>query len=243
MNMLARILGLLLCCALIAVAGPAATAATTAKRAPVLVFGGSGQLGSEIVRALVAKGYPVTVFLRPTSNRSRIERFKVSLVEGDVLQDADVERAMKSQRFGIVINALGRSESDYSFYASSGESIARWAKATGVRQVILHSSVGVGASRAAYPPGMFNERSALFPAKEVAERALIDSGVTYTIIRNAVLRDPLPQAPERARLSEDQTTFGVVSRRGLARLTLECIDQARCANRIFHAIDATLSLQ
>ena len=219
-----------------------ANAAVSGSSGSVLVFGGSGQLGAEIVRALLADGREVVVFLRPTSDRSRLEGLKLRFVEGDVRLDADVRRALESEPFQIVINALGRSESDARLYETSGQSIARWAKATGVQQVILHSSVGVGKSRAAYPDRMFAERSSLFRYKKAAEDALIDSGLTYTIIRNAVLRDLPPTAPERARLSEDQLSFGVVSRRGLARLTRECIASAACANRIFHAADPGMAL-
>ena len=45
----------------------------------VLVFGGTGQLGSAVVRELVAAGYPVTVFVRPSSDRSRLEGLKLEL--------------------------------------------------------------------------------------------------------------------------------------------------------------------
>jgi uncharacterized protein YbjT (DUF2867 family) len=208
----------------------------------ILVFGGSGQLGSEIVKQLLAAGYPVSVFIRPTSDRSRLAGLKVKLIEGNVLNEPDVERALKSQPFDVVINALGRSESGVDFYATSGRLIALWCKATGVKQVILHSSVGVGESRAAYPPGMFPQRSELFVNKQVAEDDLITSGITYTIIRNAVLHELAPGASDGARLYEDQTKFGAVSRRGLARLTRECVGNAACANRIYHAVDAGMPL-
>jgi uncharacterized protein YbjT (DUF2867 family) len=208
----------------------------------ILVFGGSGQLGSEIVKQLVGAGYPVTVFVRPTSDRSRLAGQKVQFIEGNVLYEPDVERALKQRPFDVVINALGRSESGVDFYATSGRLIAQWCKATGVKQVILHSSVGVGASRAAYPPGMYPQRSELFVNKQVAEDDLITSGITYTIIRNAVLHELAPGATDGARLFEDQAKFGAVSRRGLARLTRECVGNAACANRIYHAIDAGMPL-
>lgn len=230
-------------------AGPATAMAAAAPDAgskhgvgPVLVFGGSGQLGSEIVKQLVGAGYPVTVFVRPTSDRARLAGLKVELIEGNVLHEPDVERALKQQRFDVVINALGRSESGVDFYATSGRLIALWCKATGVKQVILHSSVGVGESRAAYPPGMFPQRSELFVNKQVAEDDLVTSGITYTIIRNAVLHELAPGASDGARLFEDQTKFGVVSRRGLARLTRECVGNAACSNKVFHAIDEGMAL-
>jgi uncharacterized protein YbjT (DUF2867 family) len=167
----------------------------------------------------------------------------VQLIQGNVLHEPDVERALKSQRFEVVINALGRSEAGVDFYATSGSLIAQWSKATGVKQVILHSSVGVGASRAAYPANMLPMRSGLFDAKQVAEDDLVTSGITYTILRNAVLHELAPGAVDGAKLYDDQKKFGAVSRRGLARLTRECVGNAACANKIFHAIDPGMPLE
>jgi uncharacterized protein YbjT (DUF2867 family) len=207
----------------------------------VLVFGGAGRLGAEIVRELVGEGHEVTVFLRPSSTRARLEGLPVTLIEGDARVEADVRRAFESKRFNVVVNALGRSESDASFFAITGQHIARAARATGVGHVILHSSVGVGASRAVYPAERLGSMSEVFRAKEVAERELIDSGVTWTIIRNAILRDLPPGVRDGARLLPGETGYGVVSRTGLARLTRECIGNEACRNRIFHAVDAGLT--
>lgn len=216
------------------------TAAGAKPRRAVIVFGGSGQLGSEIVRALLGAGHDVTVFIRPTSDRGRIDGLPISLVAGDVTVEADVERALKARRYDVVVDALGRSGADVGFFAISGPYIARWAAATGVRQIVLHSSVGVGASREAYPPELLPRMERLFAAKKAGEDAVIASGVTYTIIRNAVLRDPPEGTAEHARLVPDEKVYGTVSRRGLARLTLGCVDEPDCADRIFHAIDDTL---
>jgi uncharacterized protein YbjT (DUF2867 family) len=203
----------------------------------ILIFGGSGQLGAEIAKELAGDGHYVHVFVRPGSDRSRLAGQPIEWVVGDVLVEEDVKRALQTQRYAIVINALGRSESGIEFYATSGRWIAKWAKITGVKQMVLHSSVGVGKSAAVYPAERLGAMRALFVAKESAERDLIDSGVTYTIIRNAVLRDLPAGAGHSAKLYEDETKFGAVSRRGLAHLTAECIDSAACANRIFHAVD------
>lgn len=204
----------------------------------VLVFGGSGQLGSLVVRAALADGHKVSVFARESSDMKRLQALPVTVIRGDVREAADVERALRSQSFDVVVDALGRSESGVEFYEQAARHITRWAAPTGVKHIIHHGSVGVAESRAAYPPRLFPERSPLFVSKEAAEKLVRESGVTYTIIRNAVLR-PLPAGQaDQAMLLEDPLTFGAVSREGVARLTVQCFRDPRCTNRTFHAIDA-----
>ena len=72
-------------------AGLAAAAAPVPRE--VLVLGGTGQLGAEIVRRLLVQGDRVTVFTRPGSDRSRLTGLAVGYAEGDLLNEADVTAA------------------------------------------------------------------------------------------------------------------------------------------------------
>lgn len=214
---------------------PGTSPAAETSRAHVLVFGGTGRLGAEIARELVRLGHDVTVFARTTSDRGRLAGLPMRVVEGDALRDDDVRRALESRRFDVVVDALGRSESPPGFFEITGRSIARWSKQTGVRQVILHGSVGAGDSREALPGRPTGTMADVLQAKEAAERALVESGVPYTIIRNGILREGGGTA--QPRLVEDPRALGPVSRRSLAQLTGECILAARCLGRVFHALD------
>ncbi len=225
-----------------------------AKPETVLVFGGSGQLGAEIVRALVAKGHTVSIFVRPSSKLDRLQGVTFGQVQGDVLVEADVAKALKSAKFTVVVDALarGRSQgggrsmesmrSDGEFYEVSERYISKAAKAAGVSQIILHSSVGAGDSRKAYPASRLAAMAAVLDAKSAGEKHVMDSGVPYTIIRNAILRNAKPGDADNAKLSEDQTKFGMVTRTELARLTAECIGNKACTNKIYHAIDEAMGL-
>lgn len=210
----------------------------------VLVFGGTGRLGSEIVKDLVAAGETVTVVTRPTSDRARLEGLDVNFIVGDMLIDADMERIFRSANFRAVVDGSGQvmGGSD-SFYYESQELISKWAKATGVKQIILHGATGSGDSAR-----MFNfdkirdfQRTAI-EAKSIAEDILVESGVPYTIIRHLTLLQTTYSESGEARLSDDTTTVGPVTRDGLARLTLECLDAPRCMNKIFHAVDDEVEL-
>jgi nucleoside-diphosphate-sugar epimerase len=58
-----------------------------------LVTGASGLLGSHIVEKLRERGEPVRVLVRPSSDRSWLEKQGVEFVEGDVTDRASLERA------------------------------------------------------------------------------------------------------------------------------------------------------
>jgi uncharacterized protein YbjT (DUF2867 family) len=229
----------LLCLAL-PVAGLLPAAASAAS---VIVFGGTGQLGAEVVRSLLAAGHEVTVFRRETSDPSRLQGLKVGTAVGNATVEGDVQAAFAARRYDVAVNALAKGRSDPAeFYSTTQRWITAAARATGVRQVILHSSVGAGESRAIYPEANWARLKDVLLAKDAAERELIASGVPYTIIRNAVLRDDAAGVREQAQLVPDQRRFGAVTRSGLGRLTAECALQAECLNRIYHAIDPQVAL-
>lgn len=223
---------------LAALLAPAWAAAATA-----IVFGGAGQLGSEVVRALGAAGHEVTVFHREGSDLSRLQGSKYSEAIGDATREADVQAALAARHYDVVVDALAKGRSEpASFYLVTHRAIVAAAKANGVKQVILHGSVGAGESRAIYPESRWPSMQEVLTAKDGAERALVASGLPYTIIRNAVLRNDAPGVREKAELTTDQKRFGAVTRSGLGRLTAECVLNDACTNKIFHAVDPQVAL-
>ena len=224
----------------VALLNPVVLSAAEPADGDVLVFGGTGRLGSEVVAALLAAGHSVTVFARPTSERDRLKDLDVAYVTGDVLVEDDVQRAFGSARFKAVVDALGRGPANIDFYRISQEYIARSAAETGVQHVILHGSVGAGDSWAVYPQERRSRMSALMVEKTAGEKALIDSGVPYTIIRNAILLRHGTPATGNAELFEGEDRYGAVTRADLGRLTAYCMDNEACLNKIYHAVDPTL---
>ncbi len=224
-----------------------AGAQSTADR-NVLVFGGTGRLGAEIVQRLIAAGYPVTVFARPGSDRKLLQQFKVSYLEGDALNEADVKAALEAKRFHAVIDASwGRNPG---YFESSMRNIARFATVTGVKQVILHNSVGAGGmekfgfadfGQVRTETGQIMDRRPVVLDIARAEQVLRSSGAPYTVIRHAVIWHEDTPETGYAWLSEDYRIFTGVTRKDLATLTMSCLDKPVCMNKVYHAADNTLS--
>jgi uncharacterized protein YbjT (DUF2867 family) len=223
------------CLALVVLASMSAIAAES--DGGVLVFGGTGRLGAPIVKLLVESGRAVTVFVRPTSDRRRLDGLDVSFVTGDLLHADEVAAAFASRRFHVVVDASARRGTQDIFYDSAMTHIVRAAADHDVQQIIYHSSVGAGDNMAMFPRADFSSMRDVLLAKGRAEQTLIDSGIGYTIIRNGLLQPDGTLPTENARLSEDQSTMSVVTRADLATLTLQCIDHPDCMNRIYHAVD------
>ena len=213
----------------------------------VLVFGGTGALGADIVKALLAKGEKVTVFARPSSDHKRLKDLDVAYATGDVLKVEDVLAAAHAGPYRVVVDASANRGSPGPFYEKAMMNIIAAAKAAGAKQVIIHSSIGVAESeavfvgdKATFPVQDFDRMRPNMLDKAAAERHLMESGLGYTIIRNGLIDYEGTPATGKAKLTEDRMAFGRVTRPDLAKLTLDCLDQAACLNKIFHAVDDSL---
>ena len=61
---------------------------------PILVTGGTGLLGVNLVRRLVSDGCVVRVLVRGTSSRVGLDSGQIEFIEGDITDAASVRRAM-----------------------------------------------------------------------------------------------------------------------------------------------------
>lgn len=212
----------------------------------VLVVGGAGYLGAEISKALVARGFAVTVMVRPTSDRSRLAGVPVTFVVGDATKPDDVLAAARTRPFRAIVDAIAGAPGEPAPYAAAQAAIVAAAKATGVEQIVLNSSAGAGdgSNAADYPNVNFARFKAGLIEKGRAEAILRSSHVPFTIIRSGAIlieRGEPPHPPTgRAYLVEDEKVVGPTTYGDLGRLVAACVLNARCFNGVFHVTDDTL---
>jgi dihydroflavonol-4-reductase len=159
-----------------------------------LVTGGSGFLGSAVVRALLARGVRVRALVRPTSPRDNFDGLECEVVVGDLIDRESLKAAMKGVRYLFHVAA------DYRLWARDPSvimranvegtlNLKREALAAGVERIVYTSSVA--ALRVAGATVPVDETSALSPdeaigaykrSKTMAERA----------VEEMILRDGLP---------------------------------------------------
>jgi uncharacterized protein YbjT (DUF2867 family) len=206
----------------------------------VLVFGGTGRLGSEVVRELLKVDENVIVFARPTSDRVRLEGLDVTYVIGDLLDQDSVIAAFESVQPRIVIDTAALYGSSY---AEAARNIVAGAKVAGVEQIILHGSVGAGDNMKLFPSIQGNGLINVLIDKGHAESALIESGLPYTIIRNGLIEYDDSLSSGNGRITEDRTVLGRITRVDLAAVAMECFDEKQCENKIYHATDDSLPVR
>ncbi len=209
----------------------------------VLVFGGTGQLGAYHVRLLVERGEDVAVFVRPTSDRSRLKGLNVTYVTGDLLDRESVMDALAQTTPRVAFDTTANNAgNDGDFYDDAAANILAAAKQSGVDHLILHSSVGVRESAQYFPQyGNLMELPNI-QAKARAEEYYEASGLTYTIIRHGSLPVEPAAATGRGRLTDRRDVLGRITRADLSRLAVDCMEQPRCTGKIFHAIDDDLPM-
>lgn len=207
----------------------------------ILVLGGTGRLGAEVVKEFAAAGHDVSVFARPTSSRSRLEGLKVSYITGDLSNLEQVASAVTKQRFDVVVDASARRAEDMSYdHGTTMAEVVKAARASGVQQIILFSSVGAGENIKRFSHIQWGIYEGFLKERGRAEQALMDGGVSYTIIRTGhVPEDESEPKTGTAELTEDQSALGSVTRPDLAELARACMLQDRCRNKVYHAIDSS----
>lgn len=109
---------------------------------PVLVVGGTGMLGGQVVTELLNRGKQVRALVRPGSDASRLESAGAEIARGDMMDQESLLRAMAGAD-AVITTAAGYTrhrKGDTPETDTVGNSnLAEAAKRTGVRRFVLTS--------------------------------------------------------------------------------------------------------
>jgi dihydroflavonol-4-reductase len=108
----------------------------------VLVTGATGFVGSAIVRAFLAAGYPVRALLRAASPRGNLAGLEIESVDGDICDASSVAHAVAGMRY--VVHAAA----DYRLWARHPDAIMR-PNVEGTRRV-MEAAISAGVERVVY---------------------------------------------------------------------------------------------
>jgi uncharacterized protein YbjT (DUF2867 family) len=132
----------------------------------VLVTGGTGTTGSQVVDELVKRGIGVSVLTRDPTKAKNLPS-GVEVVQGDMAEPASVRRVFNGFDGVFLVNTVTKTEAHEGLMAVAGMRLA------GVKRVVYLSVHEV--ERASYLPH--------FGAKVGVEHAVRTSGIAWTILR------------------------------------------------------------
>jgi len=176
----------------------------------VLVTGGSGFVGSAVVRALVGAGYAVRALVRSPSPRANLASLDVEIVEGDMRDAESVGRAMAGVRHVMHVAA------DYRLWASDREEIRQnnlagtrtvmeAALREGVERIVYTSSVAALALRADGSPAdesiVLAEGQAIgaYKRSKVAAQDLVEMMIARDALPAVIVNPSTPIGPRDIR--------------------------------------------
>lgn len=202
----------------------------------IFLAGASRGVGREVAKCLTQEQKRVKALLRTDAARAELEAMGVKVVLGDALNVEDVERAMGDESIDAAISTIGGLPQDgvRADYLGNKNLIDVAVKAK-VQKFILVSSIGSGNSAVALPPAAQETLGSVLVEKEKAERYLIQSGLTYTIIRPGGLKSE--PATGNGLLTEDPRIAGTINRADVARLVCRCLNSDLADNQVLSAVD------
>lgn len=225
---------------------PSAQNPAAAPRSPnprrVFVLGATGTIGRAAVQALLRRGHEVVCFVRPRAGvgGALAEGDSLRLLAGatvrfgDVRDPASLARdGFRGERFDVLVSCLasrtGAAKEAWAIDHQAHLKALAAAQQSGVSQVVLLSAICVQKPLLAFQQ-----------AKLAFERVLIDSGLTYSIVRPTAFFKSLSGQVERVRKGKPFLVFGdgtltackPLSDADLAAYLADCLDDSRRFNRV-----------
>ena len=182
----------------------------------VLVIGATGRFGSRFIAQLPESAGPVTAFVRPTSNRARLDGQNVNYAVGDVWDADSVAAAMRSARPRVVvISVQSRPGQRPMPYVGAAQNVVKAARDLDIDVQQIFWIGQAGSSKDGVIPGIPAINYDLFTEEleelGKGEKILIESGLPYTILRvGAIISDGVRGVHPptgQGRLVEDQSTI------------------------------------
>ncbi len=192
---------------------------------PVLVVGGTGMLGGQVVTALLSRGKGVRALVRPNSDAARLQQAGAEIARGDMMDPASLLRAMEGADAVITTAAgyTGHTKGDTAEIDKTGNrNLADAASRTGVRRFVL-----TGILTCDQTPDVPH-----FWHKKLAEDRLEELGVPFVSLRPGAFLDQVTQ------MGGDPFVKGRLTWFGPATIPLTFVLTSDLAGYLADAVDA-----
>lgn len=208
----------------------------------ICVLGATGTIGRATVRTLLQRGHEVVCLVRPRAGAPGSDALQdiLKLLKGTTVRFVDIANpallardGFQGDRFDAVVSCMasrtGAPQDAWAIDHRAHVGVLTAARAAGVRQFVLLSAICVQKPMLAFQH-----------AKLAFEAALIESGLTYSIVRPTAFFKSLSGQIERVRRGKPFLIIGngmltackPISDNDLACYLADCLDDAGRWNRV-----------
>ncbi len=198
------------------------------------MLGATGTIGRATTTALLAKGHDVFCMVRPQASGGAALPVGATWREGDVCDPASLRQdGFRGERFDAVISCLasrtGTPQSAWAIDHQAHMTVLAAAQEAGIGQMVLLSAICVQKPTLAFQQ-----------AKLAFERALIASGMVYSIVRPTAFFKSLSGQVDRVKRGKPYLIFGdgrltacmPISNADLGRYLVRCLDDVSLQNKV-----------
>lgn len=200
----------------------------------VFMLGATGTIGRATMRALARQGHDVVCFVRPGSDLSLMQFDNVAFRFGNVTDPQSLaEDGFCCETFDVLLSCLasrnGSSDDAWKIDHQAHIDALASAQAASISHMVLLSAICVQKPQLAFQH-----------AKLAFEKALIESGLTYSIVRPTAFFKSLSGQVERVQNGKPFLVFGdgtltsckPISNDDLAQYLADCIENPTMHDRI-----------
>lgn len=193
----------------------------------ILIVGGTGMLGRPVVNQLLTDGFPLRLLTTHPDKAKRLFGDRVDCVAGDVDNIDSLKSALAECDAVYVSLKGGPSNTDYIRIELDGaKNIYTAAKSAGIRKIVQIGGANYTAK---------NSRHILARTKSEAERALIESGLTYVILRPSWFCESLPlllQGNKAVFVGSGRRSFFFLAAADYAKIVSRCFQSDIADNKV-----------
>lgn len=203
----------------------------------ILVAGGTGFIGSNIVRELVKRNHKVKALVHSGANLARLKNLNLEYADGDITDINSLDKAFKDVK--KVYNVVGiiqetKKANFDSIHVLGTKNLIEMSNKVGVEYFVHISSLGTRP----------NAVSRYHQSKWKAEQSVVSSGIPYTIFRPSVVFGPDDEFINMlARMIQYMPVTPLIDSGGakmqpvyvgdLAKCVVDCLNNPQAKNKIF----------